>query len=45
MQAVLDEVLKTDSQPEAFEAFEEVLAGERTQIVETAERETIDTFK
>lgn len=45
MQALMDEVLKADSQPEAFEAFEEVLAGERTRIVETAEGETIDTFE
>lgn len=45
MQALLDEVLKADSQPEAFEAFEEVLVGERTRIVETAEGETIDTFE
>jgi len=45
MQAVLDEVLKADSQPEAFEAFEEVLAGEQTRIVETSEGETVDTYK
>lgn len=37
MQAVLDEELKAESQPEAFEAFQEVLAGERTRIVETSE--------
>jgi len=45
MQALLDEVLKADSQPEAFEAFEEILAGERTRIVETSEGESIDTYK
>jgi hypothetical protein len=43
MQAVTGVVLKADSQPEAFEAFEEVLAGERTRIVETSEGETVDT--
>ena len=45
MQAVLDEVLKADSQPEALEAFEEVLAGEQTRIVETSEGETVDTYE
>jgi transposase-like protein len=45
MQALLDEVLKADSQPEAFRAFEETLAGERTRVVETSEGETIDTYK
>jgi len=34
---------RPDSQPEAFEAFEEVLEGGRTRIVETTEGETIDT--
>jgi putative transposase len=45
MQALMDEVLKADSQPEAFEPFEEVLAGERTRIVETSEGETVDTYE
>ena len=45
MQAVTGVVPKADSQPEAFEAFEEVLAGERTRIVETSEGETVDTYE
>jgi hypothetical protein len=44
MQALLDEVLKADSQPEAFRAFEETLAGERTRIVETSDEKTVDTY-
>ncbi|MCS3668653.1 transposase-like protein [Salinibacter ruber] len=45
MQAVLDEVLGADSQPEAFEALEEVLDGEQTRIVETSDGETVDTYE
>jgi len=45
MKALLDEVLQADSQPEAFRAFEETMAGERTRIVETSEGETIDTYE
>jgi len=45
MQALMDEVLKADSQPEAFRAFEETLAGERTRVVETSEGKTVDTYK
>jgi hypothetical protein len=49
MQALLDEVLKADSQPEAFRGFEETLAeetlaGERTRIVETSDGKTVDTY-
>jgi putative transposase len=45
MQALMDEVLKADSQPAAFEAFEEAMSGERTRIVETSEEETVDTYE
>lgn len=45
MKALLDEVLEADSQPEAFRAFEETMAGERTRIVETSEGETVDTYE
>jgi len=37
MEVLLDEVLKAESQPEAFQALEEALAGERTQVVETSD--------
>jgi len=45
MEALLDEVLKANSQPEAFQAFEETLAGERTRIVETSKGKRGDTYK
>jgi putative transposase len=45
MGALLDEVLKADSQPEAFQALEETMAGERTRIVETSEGKRIDTYE
>jgi transposase-like protein len=36
---------RTDSPPEAFETFEEILTGERTRIVETSEGKTVDTYE
>ena len=45
MEALLDEVLEAESQPEAFQALEGALAGERTQVVETSEGETIDAYE
>ncbi len=45
MQALLDEVLKANSQSEAFRALEETLDGKRTRIVETSDGDEIDTYE
>jgi len=44
MEALLDKVLKADSQPEAFQVLEETLAGERARIVENSEGK-LDTYE